>query len=216
MFSALSLSDKMPLVSRCPWMCTARLSILISGHRAGPARRRDTSAGVSRAQECGQETPVCHQEIAETTCEIRDRRVGQTLSGLQYWYRGAFTTAKWRHLTFNLQLEDEICYTTLIIKNSLHSNALVLLDLISNYGTVLIYKFLKKDSYPVTFVNRLVISRLSSDTKQEPGEVEEHHNDSRGRGGTQWGWVIKVKSVLSLYGLPWPTLKLGNEKSWAQ
>ena len=92
-----------------------------------------------------------------------------------------------RHLTFNLQLEDEICYTTLIIKNSLHSNALVLLDLISNYGTVLIYKFLKKDSYPVTFVNRLVISRFISDTTQEPGEVEEHHNDSRGRGGTQWG-----------------------------
>ena len=86
-------------------------------------------------------------------------------------------------MTFNLT--DEICYTTLIIKNSLHSNALVLLDLISNYGTVLIYKFLKKDS--VTFVNRLIISRLSSDTKQEPGEVEEHHNDSRGRGGTQWG-----------------------------
>ena len=191
MFSALSLSDKMPLVSVCPWMCTARLSILISGHRAALARRRDTSAGVSRALECGQETPVCHQEIAETTCEIRDRRVGQTLSGLQYWYRGAFTTAKWRHLTFNLT--DEICYTTSIIKNSLHSNALVLLDLISNYGTVLIYKFLKKDS--VTFVNRLIISRLSSDTKQEPGEVEEHHNDSRGRGGTQWGWVIKVKRV---------------------
>ena len=129
----------------------------------------------------------CHQPRILTTCE---RWLwGQTVSGLQYSHCGAFTTSKKTlHLIVDTQLSRWYqLHKTLIIKNSLHSKVWFSdgfvgfnFQLWHNVNINSSKKEFSEDSSPDCPVTQNT-RRCRSQGRWR------HQDDSRGRGGAQWG-----------------------------